>query len=314
MSILKSIRKANETVRFNRLPPDQLRSGILSGILAVLPAILPSTTLHAADDFTSPIFGIVATNELEVVAKGAAEERYILNETDPSLMALNALDSRMSTNRTFRTHLPTTESIGTIELDASLAEQDIDVVVEKIRVKDILTEAEKLVADDQKTLAIDKLVFELQNIENPESKYKINHQIGLIYYGMGKFEEAAVFMEAAVKLNPRDAAITCNLSAIYLYLGKVDDALEALAKISTKLLIQEKAHNMLFSTHFNYACAYALKAQREEALAHLELAARYDPINTLTSMSDTQLDNIRGETIFKEIQKRLELIIDRTRR
>ena len=309
MNILKSSRKANQTYIFNAV--SAMLKGIAKSIIYTSTAYTVSLAGEADAPRESPLFSIEATNSLESTEEVIPE--YIRETTDPALIALFALDRRARTNANIRANLPTTESIGTLELPPVIAEQDIDIVVEKIRVKDILTEVENLVANDEKIKAIDKLTFELENVQYPDSKYQMNHQIGLIYYSMGKFSEAANFMELAVKLNPRDAAITCNLSAIYLYLGKVDEALDALSKISTKLLIRDKQHNMLFSTHFNYACAYALKLQKEEALAHLELSARYDPVNTLTSMSDTQLDNIRNESVFKEIRKRLDLVINRGR-
>ena len=67
--------------------------------------------------------------------------------------------------------------------------------------------------------------------------------------------------------------------------------------------------NLLFTLHFNFACAYSLKAQVNESTTHLEMAARSDPVNTYASMGDTMLDNIRDSASFVQIKTALENLL-----
>jgi hypothetical protein len=63
---------------------------------------------------------------------------------------------------------------------------------------------------------------------------------------------------------------------------------------------------VLYHTHFNYACAFALKNKPEESITHLELASKYDPARTLGDMGDPQLDSLRLDGRFVQLRNDLE--------
>ncbi|MFT5499013.1 MAG: tetratricopeptide (TPR) repeat protein [Kiritimatiellia bacterium] len=272
-----------------------------------------------SDTFTSPLFQLNPTNVQEIVPlpPPALKTLAILSTNDPAVLSLTALD-KSSTPKDQVWELPTTESISGLDVPEEFENDDIDVIVERVKVSDILKEAEDLVADEKTTSkAIEHLEAALDSVRHNESKYAIYHQIGIHHYADRNFDEASVAMELALEHQPGDPALIGNLSAIYLFLNRVDDALSTLAKVSTNMLVGEtdrknrqRNMNFLFLINFNYACAYSMKKQNQEALAHLEMAARYDPISTLTSIGDVQLDNVRQGEEFQELKKKLELLIE----
>ena len=125
MSLLKSIRKANQTDRFNRLRSHQLYGGILAGGLAI---IAHPSTRRAADDLTSPIVGVEATNALEVPNQEVEETRIPDKRTHASSRAMRWTPVYPVITPFYKA--AATERFGTIELSASLAEQDSDVVLQ----------------------------------------------------------------------------------------------------------------------------------------------------------------------------------------
>jgi tetratricopeptide (TPR) repeat protein len=291
----------------------------------LIPALCAAEFLvsgSAAEDsgfLNSPLLQISPTNEVETVSLPAprAEVLAILATNDPAILSLTALENHSTpTNRLWS--LPTTESISKLDVPEEFAGDDIDLIVERVKVTDALKEAEELIRDEDTTLkAIEHLEKALETMRYNKSKYDLYHQIGIHHYADRNFNDASVAMEMALEHKPGDPALIGNLSAIYLFLNRVDDALASLAKVSTKMLVggsdlQTRKRNMnyLFLINFNYACAYSMKKQSQESLAHLEMAARYDPINTLTSIGDVQLDNVRGDDDFQNLRKKLELLIE----
>ena len=100
--------------------------------------------------------------------------------------------------------------------------------------------------------------------------------------------------------------LAANYSAILLGKGDLDEAIDLLSGIDLDSLSNK---TNLFTIHFNFACAYALKGKADESSTHLELAARLDPVSCYASLGDTMLDNIRESASFDQIKSALERLL-----
>ena len=137
----------------------------------------------------------------------------------------------------------------------------------------------------------------------------LNHQLGVLFYQAGDHENAASHLEKVQEKRPDDFKVASNLAAILMSIGEVDRAFISLEKIDTKQLVRENAKELLFKVHFNYACGYSLRKKSEEALAHLELAARFGPRDVLSSIGDPNLDHVRKEPRFVQLREELEGVL-----
>jgi hypothetical protein len=110
-------------------------------------------------------------------------------------------------------------------------------------------------------------------------------------------------MKEALAIEPGNATVACNLAAALMTQGDVDAALDLLSAVQVNL-IQSK--HLLFSVHFNLACANSLKGETDAAVSNLLQAATFDPYATLASIGDVQLDAIRNDSRVQDLVPRLE--------
>jgi len=208
--------------------------------------------------------------------------------------------------------IPPIEGIYRIEPEKSLeGSEDVETFIEQIKVKDLVEEVRKMQRTGRTNEAIELLENNARQMKSPGALFEVHHQLGILLYSLNLFREAASHLEKALTYQADSAAVACNLAAIFLYLGEVDNALQSLGRVETTRLFENNQRSLLFSTYFNYACAYSLKNMVEESLANIELAARYDPQRVLTSMGDPQLDNVRRSPRFQEIKDQLTARIQR---
>jgi len=231
----------------------------------------------------------------------------------PPHRALRALDNApVGPAQELPIGIPPIDGIYRIEPEKSLdASDDVETFIEQIKVKDLVEEVRKMQRLGRTNEAIEMLENNARQMKTPGALFEVHHQLGIMLYSLNLYREAAVHLEKALSFQANSAAVACNLAAIFLYLGEVDSALQSLGRVETSSLFENNQRSLLFSTYFNYACAYSLKNMVEESLANIELAARYDPQRVLTSMGDPQLDNVRRSPRFQEIKDQLTARIQR---
>jgi len=252
------------------------------------------------------ISSITATNkpQLQVLAPAPVEPELadlaLLDELEPA-------DKHQWTNV-----LPTAVSMTTLSNNwgTTAGGDDINQVIEDIKAKDLMRAATEHKNNGDTTRAIELLQDELKGFTAKSAIVEVQSMLGLLHYTMQDFDKAAQSFEAALDTKIHKPELACNLAAIYLYQGRIDEAVDVLSDIHVELLVQ---NNLKFSTHFNLACAYSLRNEAGPALNHLELAAQFDPPNTYTSLGDTMLDNIRDEELFAQIRDTLQQFMNRNR-
>ncbi len=138
------------------------------------------------------------------------------------------------------------------------------------------------------------------------SRFTLHRRLGAMAFRRQDYEVAAHHMAEALSLQPNDPATASNLAAAQMTLGDLDAALETLQGIQ-RGLIQHR--QLLFSVHFNLACLYSMKEETEQAIAHLLEAAESDPPSAFASLGDPQLDAIRNDLRFRDLQLVLESML-----
>ena len=264
---------------------------------------------EAADPAPSPILGIAGKplpadpSESAPSGTGAA-----LLPSDPAQRALARLARRTPPPRV-DFNLPTIEGIHTLAPKEVVSETDIDSRIEQIKASEAIRQARDLQKLGRETDAIKLLEATLASTRSENALVDLNHQLGVLFYQAGDHENAASHLEKVQEKRPDDFKVASNLAAILMSIGEVDRAFISLEKIDTKQLVRENAKELLFKVHFNYACGYSLRKKIEEALAHLELAARFGPRDVLSSIGDPNLDHVRKEPRFVQLREELEGVV-----
>ena len=226
--------------------------------------------------------------------------------SDPALQALALLDdnSFFESNTNWNQNLPEVPTLATVSNAVVLLnEEDMDSSIEPIKLNDLLREVDEI-RKTQGPLAVVELLEEAkEGFKQDDSLHRLNEYIGIQYHRLQNYPKALDALVQANRLKPTSASTACNLAAIQLYMGLLDEAIDVLGRIPLELGSNK---NMQFSTHFNFACAYSLKNEKEKAITHLETAVRADPQSTFTSLSDAMLDNIRELDGFVRIQDLLQ--------
>ena len=261
----------------------------------------------AAEPAPSPILGI-AGKPLPESAADAAGAAKPSGPTDPAQRALARL-ARAAPPVMVDFNLPTIDGIHTIAPKEVVSETDIDSRIEQIKASEAIRQARDLQKLGGATDAIKLLETTLASTRSESALVDLNHQLGVLFYQAGDHENAASHLEKVQEKRPDDFKVASNLAAILMSIGEVDRAFISLEKIDTKQLVRENAKELLFKVHFNYACGYSLRKKSEEALAHLELAARFGPRDVLSSIGDPNLDHVRKEPRFVQLREELEGVL-----
>ena len=255
----------------------------------------------------SPILGI-AGKPMPESGNGMARPAAPAAPVDPARRALARL-ARPPAPATVDFDLPTIEGIHTLAPKEKVAETDIDARIEQIKASEAIRQARELQKLGRESDAIKLLESTLASTTSENALVDLNHQLGVLFYQAGDHENAASHLEKVQAMRPDDFKVASNLAAILMSIGEVDRAFVSLEKIDTKQLVRENAKELLFKVHFNYACGYSLRKKSEEALAHLELAARFGPRDVLSSIGDPNLDHVRREPRFIQLREELEGVV-----
>lgn len=258
----------------------------------ILALLIPSGA-HAVPWAKRTIGSLQSTNEL------------ILPVPPPPDRARSALDALrgdrvladplwgMSTNRTI------TGIAGEGEID----EETLDARMEMTRIRQFIERIDVLLRNRDHQTAIQQVQHELEFATNDDIRFILHHRLGTIYFRTQEYAQAAVHMAKALEIQPNNAAIASNLAAAQMTMGDLDSALNTLSSIQLGLIDNR---SLLFSIHFNLACLYSMKGREEEALEHLFKAAESDPPSAFASLGDPQLDPIRSDFRFRDLQRVLE--------
>ncbi|HNQ85129.1 MAG TPA: tetratricopeptide repeat protein [Deltaproteobacteria bacterium] len=119
-------------------------------------------------------------------------------------------------------------------------------------------------------------------------------QLGELFYGAGRFDEAFAAMAKAQKLRPDDARLLNNMGSVLL---AKDNAAEAL-----NYFVQARRNSADYvEPLYNMACAYAKLKKKDAALSSLRQAAEMQPEVRLWASRDPDLVSLRGDRDFESI-------------
>ncbi|MBU0678081.1 MAG: hypothetical protein KJ626_08170 [Verrucomicrobia bacterium] len=211
---------------------------------------------------------------------------------DPDEEALQLLKQVLSTNISVA-HFPALHRMADIEQEVELDLQAISLQFDAERLRALMEKANDLTRAGKTQQAIDALQLSLEDFTDENALYTINHRLGTLFFRQANYIDARKFMEAALSYKPASPSLVCNIAAVALTIGDVDGALEKLDALDIPLISER---GVLFSVHFNYACAFSLKGQKEKAIHSLMQAASISPQSVYASLGDTQLDAIRNDT------------------
>jgi tetratricopeptide (TPR) repeat protein len=187
--------------------------------------------------------------------------------------------------------------------EASLEER-----VEFSRLQVVLRASEEELRRGRPDAAMNQLIDFLKTVRFDESRMRALQRLGIIAFRQQDYALAADYMQAALEIEPNNPALSSNLAAAQMTLGRLDDALDTLNAIQTGLI---RSPSLLFSIHFNLACLYSMKNESEQALDHLYQAAESDAPSVLASLGDPQLDGVRDHRRFRELQIALDRALRR---
>ena len=117
----------------------------------------------------------------------------------------------------------------------------------------------------------DEAIEEFQKAIRLKSDYAPAHNnLGTVYYGLGRADEAIEEYQKAIRLKPGYALAHNNLGLVYGKLGRVDEAIEEFRKAI-------RLSPGMWQAYYNLGLAYEKKGLKEEALKEYEEALRIKP-------------------------------------
>lgn len=220
---------------------------------------------------------------------------------DPYTAALQALDA--TTGQIARTQVPDLPRIFSLEPEAVTNQGAEAEQAEQKRVIALIKLSDALLRRGETAQALAQLSEALPILEHDSSRAFVLNRMGAYEFRLERYQEAIGHISEAIRLDPSSPAHAINLAAALLTGGKLDEALALLNALDPRLM-----HNpgLLFSLHFNLACAYSLKGDVSAGLHHLQEAAQASVASTLASLGDTQLDRLRLEPEFQRLRDTLE--------
>lgn len=287
--------------------PVRGRVGLL-GIVAIL--CLPCAAYPADEADSVPILD--RRRPLSALPPGApqtppATEAEEASPQSPNQRALARLaETSESDDASPSWQPPTRTGIARFGERYEMEESDADQRIERAQLQTTLQEADALTRTQQGEAAVALLQAELETVQQPQNLFLVHQRLGTLYFRLQDYVAAAIHMEAALNLQPDNAAMASNLAAAQMTVGDLDAALATLQSIRLGMV-----HNpqLLFSIHFNLACLYSMKGDTEVALENLFKAAEADAPSVLASLGDPQIDALRSDIRFQELQMALESMV-----
>lgn len=130
-----------------------------------------------------------------------------------------------------------------------------------------------------------------QNPRDREARFRLSD----IFWGQGDFHEAGQQLREVLRLAPDDQRAWHNLGLVAIMLEDNEEAERA-------LLQAIGLDNRYVLAHYHIACFYASNFRLEEALYHLEIAAKLDNQAVCEwAEDDSKLDHLRNHPRFNQI-------------
>ena len=305
-STARSLARARQVGQLTPSPARETRAYIRFPLFWSLCLSLPF--LHAIEAASEgptwnrhSISGLAATNTLDATPKPESAPR------DPSRLALERLSQTEASEPPAQ--WPAVEGerrIAEFGEYRAVDEVTLEERMEHIRIELLMEEANMLVRQGDDEGASHLLKGALDKAGYDSSRFTLHRRLGAMAFRRQDYEGAAVHMAEALALQPNDPATASNLAAAQMTLGDLDAALETLQGIQLGLI---QHRQLLFSVHFNLACLYSMKEETEQAITHLLEAAESDPPSAFASLGDPQLDAIRNDLRFRDLQLVLESML-----
>ncbi len=223
---------------------------------------------------------------------------------DRSRAALKALER--PTRKPAEDHLPPLYRTAGLESETPESDVDMRERQDMLRVAEWLDEARFLTRSGAPNAAYEMLHRRYTQLETRQSRLFALSRLGTLAFRLQDYKAAADHMRKALELDPRNAPLTCNLAAALMTDGNVTEALYYLNQINPALVENLSSR---FSVFFNLACAHSMLGNQDKAMDNLEQAALVDAANTMASLGDPQLDNIRGSDDFQRLQRWLDRLL-----
>lgn len=120
--------------------------------------------------------------------------------------------------------------------------------------------------------------------------------LGNFYSDIKKYDESEKAFEKSIFINTNFLDARNNLGNVYIKSGKTDKALFEFEKIV-------KINPNYPTAYYNIACVYSLKKDKYKALKFLEQSIKMDKSLKEVAKNDSDFDNIKNESKFKELIK-----------
>jgi tetratricopeptide (TPR) repeat protein len=122
----------------------------------------------------------------------------------------------------------------------------------------------------QNTFWKDPEAFYKRTLRYAPDSYRANHNLGLVYHKMGKYDDAIVLYQKAMEIKPDSAIIHNHLGLAYFAVGRTAEATEAFRKALVR--------DLTFApTYYNLGNVYYAAGRKEEAIPMFAMAIKYRP-------------------------------------
>ena len=240
-------------------------------------------------------------------AQAASSPADSAQAVHPSRKALERLSEPLESESDEESQLARNRRIAEFGEYREVDEATVEERLEKTRTRVRIEEANMLLRREDTDGARQLLEEALEESRHDASRYELHSRLGSMAFRLQDYETAEHHMAAALSLMPDEPALASNLAAAQMTRGKLDEALETLKGIRIGMI--DNRH-LLFGIHFNLACLYSMMEREEDAIEHLLQAAEKDPPSALASLGDPQLDGIRDDLRFRDLQLVLESMLE----
>jgi len=141
-------------------------------------------------------------------------------------------------------------------------------------------------------------------------KADVHNKLGIEYVVKKDYDKAIDEFNEAIKLNNRKLEFYYNLGVTYTEKDHIskesEDAYLKAIEYAPEATEGERSQFLLY-THYNLACIYALRGDKDNAFDHLEKAIALGGNQVYHLMQrDTDMDSLKDSQRFKELFERIK--------
>ena len=154
----------------------------------------------------------------------------------------------------------------------------------------------------QNTFWKEPVSFYKRTLRYAPNSYKTNHNLGLIYFDMGKHEEAIALYQKAIETKPNSKIVHNHLGIAY---SAIDDKEAAIASFKTAMGLDLK----FAPTYYNLGNAYSSIGEKEKAISMFKMAIKFRPEYTeaYNNLGAAYADTGKNEAAIFAYEKALAL-------